>query len=66
LVATLTNEFQTASENNVSTITVCRGIHEMVEQLSIAEQLHKPKITICNAKHRLEWGKACRHWTLEQ
>ena len=27
---------------------------------------HKPKITMCNAKCRLEWCKACGHWTLEQ
>ena len=25
---------------------------------------HKPKITMRNAKRRLEWCKACRHWTL--
>jgi hypothetical protein len=27
---------------------------------------HKPKITMPEAKHRLEWCKACCHWTLEQ
>ena len=27
---------------------------------------HKPKSTIWNAKNQLEWGKACRHWTLDQ
>ena len=27
---------------------------------------HKPKITMRNAKLRLEWCKARRHWTLEQ
>jgi len=26
----------------------------------------KPYITKCNAKHRMVWCKACRHWTLEQ
>uniref|UniRef100_UPI00358F2ACA uncharacterized protein n=2 Tax=Myxine glutinosa TaxID=7769 RepID=UPI00358F2ACA len=26
----------------------------------------KPKITMRNSKHRLQWCKACRHWTLEQ
>jgi hypothetical protein len=31
--------------------------------VSMAEQ---PKITVRNAKRRLEWSKACRHWTLEQ
>ena len=28
--------------------------------------IHKPKITMRNAKHRLEWCKARRHCTLEQ
>ena len=27
---------------------------------------HKPKITMRNAKRRLEWCKARPHWTLEQ
>ena len=27
---------------------------------------HKLKITMHNAKHQLEWCKACWHWTLEQ
>jgi hypothetical protein len=27
---------------------------------------HKPKITMHNTKHQLEWCKAHRHWTLEQ
>jgi hypothetical protein len=27
---------------------------------------HKPKITMRNAKRRLDWCKALRHWTLEQ
>ena len=27
---------------------------------------HKPKITMHNAKCRLEWCKACCYWTLEQ
>jgi hypothetical protein len=27
---------------------------------------HNPKITMWNAKCRLEWCKARRHWTLEQ
>jgi hypothetical protein len=34
----------------------------MVEQLYV----HKPKITMRNAKRRLERCKARRHWTLEQ
>jgi hypothetical protein len=31
--------------------------------VSMTEQ---PKITVRNAKHRLEWCKAWRHWTLKQ
>ena len=27
---------------------------------------HKPKITMCNVKRRLEWCKGHGHWTLEQ
>jgi hypothetical protein len=46
-----TTEFQTASGNNVSTITVRWELH---------------KITMCNVKRRLEWCKARCHWTLEQ
>ena len=34
--------------------------------VSMAEQPHKPKLTMRNAKCRLEWYKASRHWTLEQ
>ena len=30
------------------------------------EVTHKPKITMRNAKRRLEWCKARRYWTLEQ
>jgi hypothetical protein len=45
--------------SNVSTITICREIHEMgFHGRAIA---HKPKITMRNAKHRLEWCKARSH-----
>uniref|UniRef100_A0AAZ3Q1C0 Transposase Tc1-like domain-containing protein n=1 Tax=Oncorhynchus tshawytscha TaxID=74940 RepID=A0AAZ3Q1C0_ONCTS len=63
-VATLNTQFQTISESNISTITVCRELHEMGCHGRVAA--HKRKITMCNAKHRLEWYKAHRHWTLEQ
>jgi hypothetical protein len=63
-VKTLTTEFQTASGSNISTITVSRELHEMVFHGRAAA--HNPKITICNAKRRLEWCKARRHGTLEQ
>uniref|UniRef100_A0A673XUI6 Transposase Tc1-like domain-containing protein n=1 Tax=Salmo trutta TaxID=8032 RepID=A0A673XUI6_SALTR len=63
-VATQTTEFQTASGSNVSTIIVSRELHKMGFHGRAAT--HKPKITMRNAKRRLEWCKACRHWTLEQ
>ena len=63
-ITTLTTEFQTASGSNVSTITVCRELLEMGFHGRAAA--HKPKITMHNAKCRLEWSKARRHWTLEQ
>jgi hypothetical protein len=50
--ATLTTEFQTTSGSNVSTITVCWEHHEMSFHGGAAR--HKPKITMHNAKSRLE------------
>ena len=61
-VATLTTKFQTAS--NVNTRTVRRELNEMGFHGRAAA--HKPKITMHNAKHRLECCKAHLHWTLEQ
>jgi cytochrome c553 len=55
-VATLIILFQTAPGSNVSTITVCQEPHEMGFHGRAAT--HKPKITMRNAKHRLEWCKA--------
>jgi hypothetical protein len=63
-VATLTTEFQTSSESNVSTIIVCQELHEMGFHGRAAAQ--KPKITMRNAKRRLECCKARCHWILEQ
>ena len=63
-VATLTTEFQTDSGSNVSTNTVHQELHEMGFHGRAAA--HKPKITMRNAKRRLEWCKTHRHWTLEQ
>ena len=59
-IATLTTEFQTASESNVSTRSVHRELHEM--GLHGRAAAHKPKITMRNAKHRLEWCKAAFIW----
>jgi hypothetical protein len=61
---TLTTELQTASGSNVSTITVRQEIREMGFHGRAAS--HKPKITMRNAKRRLEWCNAHLHWTLEQ
>ena len=57
-VATLTTKFQTASGSNANTITVRRELHDMGFHGWAA---HKPKITMRNAKCRLEWYKACRN-----
>jgi hypothetical protein len=54
-VATLTTEFQTASRSNISTRTVRRELYEIGYHGRTAA--HKPKITIRNAKRRLEWCK---------
>ena len=51
-------------KSNVSTNTVHRELLEMGFHGRAAA--HKLKITMCKAKHRLEWCKAHRHWTLEQ
>ena len=59
---TLTTEFQTAFGSNVSTITSRRELHEIGFHGWAA--VHK--ITMRNAKCRLEWCKAHCHWTLEQ
>jgi transposase len=63
-VAKLATEFQTASGSNISSIIVRRELHEMGFHGPTAA--HESKITMHNAKRRLEWCKACRHWTLEQ
>ena len=63
-VATLTTEFQIDSGSNISTSTVRQELHEMSFHGQAAA--HKPKITMPNAKRRVEWCNAHRHWTLEQ
>ena len=62
-VATLTTKFQTAS-GATSAQTLRRELHEMSFHGQAAA--HKPKTTMHNAKHQLEWCKAHRHWILEQ
>ena len=51
-VATLTTEFQTASGSNVGENTIRRELHGMGFHGRAAA--HKPKITMHNAKRRLE------------
>ena len=63
-VSTLTTEFQTGSGSNVSTRTVRWELQEMGFHGQAVG--HKPKITMRNAKSRLERCKARCHWTLEQ
>jgi hypothetical protein len=58
-VAALTNAFQTASGRIVSAVAVCLELHEMGFHVRAAA--HKPKVTMRNAKRRLEWCKARRH-----
>jgi hypothetical protein len=52
-VATLPTDFQTASWSNISTITVHQGYQEIGFHGRAAA--YKPKITMRNAKIRLEW-----------
>jgi hypothetical protein len=58
-VATLTTEFQTAFSSNVTTRIHKMGFHGRAAA-------YKLKITMRNAKRRLEWCKARPHVTLEQ
>jgi hypothetical protein len=57
--AKLTPEFQTASGSHISTTTVQRELHEM--DFHDRAAAHKPKITMRNAKRRLEWCKVMTH-----
>jgi hypothetical protein len=61
--ATVITEFTTASGSNVSTRCVHQELHEMGFRGRAAA--HKPKITMRNAKRRLEWCGAQHRWTLE-
>ena len=48
----------------ISSRTVRRELHGMGFHGWTAAS--KPYISKCNAKHRMQWCKAHRHWTLEQ
>ncbi|CAI9544551.1 unnamed protein product [Staurois parvus] len=60
----IAKDLQTSCGLQVSTTTVCRELHGMGFHGRAAA--FKPYITKCNAKHRMQWCKAQRHWTLEQ
>ncbi|CAI9547087.1 unnamed protein product [Staurois parvus] len=60
----IAKDLQTLCGLRISTITVCRELHGMGFHGRAAAS--KPYITKCNAKHRMQWCKAHRHWTLEQ
>lgn len=55
-VASLSTEFQSASESDISTNTVCQELHEMGFHCRAASD----KITMCNAKLQLEWKQLKR------
>ncbi|CAI9565909.1 unnamed protein product, partial [Staurois parvus] len=55
-------DLQTFCGLQISTTTACRELHGMGFHSRVAAS--KPYITKCNAKRRMQWCKACRHWTL--
>ncbi|CAI9592169.1 unnamed protein product, partial [Staurois parvus] len=57
----IAQDLQTSSGLQIST-TVFRELHGMGFHGRAAAS--KPYITKCNAKHRMPWCKAHRHWTL--
>ena len=61
-VATLTPEFQTDPESNISISTVHEELQEM--RFHVLGASDKPRITVRNPKRRQKWCKAHRHWTL--
>ncbi|CAI9620965.1 unnamed protein product, partial [Staurois parvus] len=58
----IVKDLQTSCGFQISTTTVCRELHRMGFHGRAAAS--KPYITKCNAKHRMKWCKARRHWTL--
>ncbi|CAI9592268.1 unnamed protein product, partial [Staurois parvus] len=60
----IAKDLQTSCRLQISTKTVHREFHGMGFHGQAAAS--KPYITKCNAKHRMQWGKAHHHWTLEQ
>ncbi|CAI9615559.1 unnamed protein product [Staurois parvus] len=54
----IAKDLQTWFGLQISTTTVCRDLHGQAAA-------SKSYITKCNAKRRMQWCKARRHWTLE-
>uniref|UniRef100_A0A8C5QSV3 Transposase Tc1-like domain-containing protein n=1 Tax=Leptobrachium leishanense TaxID=445787 RepID=A0A8C5QSV3_9ANUR len=60
----IATDLQTSCGLQISSRTVRRELHGMRFHGRAAAS--KPYITKCNAERRMQWCKACRHWTLEQ
>ncbi|GFW27376.1 transposable element Tc1 transposase [Trichonephila clavipes] len=59
----ISHEFQSLSGISVSSRTVRRELENLGFNGRAAA--HKPNITPQNAKHRLQWCRAHRHWTVD-
>jgi transposase len=59
----ISQEFQSSSGISVSSRTVRRELKNLGFHGRAAA--HKPNITPQNAKHRLQWCRAHRHWTVD-
>ncbi|GFW77628.1 HTH_Tnp_Tc3_2 domain-containing protein [Trichonephila clavipes] len=59
----ISQEFQSPSGISVSSRTVRRELKNLEFHGHAAS--HKPNITPQNAKHRLQWCRAHRHWTVD-
>ncbi|CAI9542000.1 unnamed protein product, partial [Staurois parvus] len=57
----IAKDLQTLCGLQISTTTVCIELHGMGFHGRAAAS--KPYITKCNAKRRMQWCKARRHWT---
>ncbi|GFV27022.1 uncharacterized protein TNCV_4852591 [Trichonephila clavipes] len=59
----ISQEFQSSSGISVSSMTVRRELKNFGFHGRAAA--HKPNITPQNAKHRLQWCRTHRHWTVD-
>ncbi|CAI9619294.1 unnamed protein product, partial [Staurois parvus] len=60
----MAKDLQTSCGLQISTTTVRRELHGM--GFHGRATASKPYITKCNAKRRMQWCKARRHWTRER